>query len=207
MNRMKGALGPAVGLFVAVSPELALAQTDIMAPDLTEATFDRTTLPEMTLPEMTLPEMTWPGGAAAATTTLPPAEILAEVRREGFYPVGRPAQRGRVYVLFAVDQDDFDVKLTVDAASGQVLWVTGAVARVGGPGHYGYRSIWRERPLVPPADVPAARTGPRTRPASLKRFPPLPRNRPAELAGAPARDDVAPLPTPAVTMVPAAPPE
>jgi hypothetical protein len=69
-------------------------------------------LREMTSDKMTSPEITWPAGAAATTGTLPRAEILAEVRREGFYPVGRPVRRGRVYVLFAVDQDDFDVQLT-----------------------------------------------------------------------------------------------
>jgi hypothetical protein len=202
MNRMMCALGPAIGLFVAVSPELALAQADSAAPDVTDMTFDR-----MNGPEATWPEMTLPAGAAAMAGTLPPAEILAEVRREGFYPVGRPVQRGRVYVLFAVDQDDFDVKLTVDAASGRVLWVTGAVARFGGPGQYGYRSIWRERPpVVPPADVPARNSSGAagTRHASLKRFPPLPRNRPADLAGAPASESPPPS-VPAVTMVPVAP--
>jgi hypothetical protein len=200
MYWMLRALGPAVGLFVAVSPGLALAQADSAAPDLTEKTSDK-----MTWPEMTWPEMTGPAGAAAATGMLPPAEILAEVRREGFYPVGRPVKRGRVYVLFAVDQDDFDVQLTVDAASGRVLQVAGAVARVGGPGHYGYRSIWRERRPAPPADIAPARnsSGPAgTRHASLKRFPPLPRNRPLSLAGA---SDTAPLPAPTVTMVPVAP--
>jgi hypothetical protein len=197
MNRMMRALGLVVGLFVAVSP--GLAQADGAASDLTEAAFDRMTGPEG------WPEVTWPGAAAGGA--LPPAEILAEVRREGFYPVSRAVQRGRVYVLFAVDQDDFDVKLTVDAASGRVLWVTGAVARFGGPGHYGHRSIWRERPLAPPEDIPAARNGSGAagpRHASLKRFPPLPRIRPADLAGAPAGDN-APPPAPAVKMVPVAP--
>jgi hypothetical protein len=195
MYWMLRVLGPAVGLFVAVSAGLALAQADSAAPDLTEMTSDK----------ITLPEMTWPAGVAAIAGTLPPAEILAEVRREGFYPVGRPAHRGRVYVLFAVDQDDFDVQLTVDAASGRVLRVASAVARFGGPGHYGYRSIWRQRPPVLPADISPARNssgaaGTR-RHASLKRFPPLPRNRPVSLAGAPDT----PPPAPAVTMVPVAP--
>lgn len=197
MNRIKRALGPAVGLFVAVSPGLALAQADGAAPELTEMTFD----------DVTLPEMNWPG-AVMASGTLPPREILAEVRREGFYPVGRPVQRGPVYVLFAVDQDDFDVKLTVDAASGRVLWVAGAVARFGGPGYYGHRSVWREHPPVPPVEVPAPRNisvvaG--TRHTSLKRFLPLPRSRPAGLAAAPARDDAALPVAPAVTMAPVAP--
>src|SRR5215469_17073957 len=105
MNRIMRSLAPAVGFFVVVAPQLTLAQSD-------GATFD----------------MTWPQGAPAISSTLPPAEILAEIRREGFYPIGRPVQRGRVYVLFAVDQDDFDVQLTVDAASGRVLRVAGAVA-------------------------------------------------------------------------------
>jgi hypothetical protein len=197
MNRIKRALGPAFGLFVAVSPGLALAQADGAAPELTEMTFD----------DVTLPEMNWPG-AVMANGALPPREILAEVRREGFYPVGRPVQRGPVYVLFAVDQDDFDVKLTVDAASGRVLWVAGAVARFGGPGYYGHRSVWRGHPPVPPIEVPAPRNisvvaG--TRHASLKRFPPLPRSRPADLAGAPARDAAALPVAPAVTMAPVAP--
>src|SRR5262245_2556951 len=78
MNTMMRALGPAVGLFIAVSPGLALAQTDGAASDLTEAAFDRMTGPE------SWPEVTWPAGAAGGV--LPPGEILAEVRREGFYP-------------------------------------------------------------------------------------------------------------------------
>ena len=78
MNRMMRALGPAVGLFVAVSPSLALAQADGAASDLTEAAFDRMTAPEG------WPEATWPGAAAGGA--LPPAEILAEVRRRRRLP-------------------------------------------------------------------------------------------------------------------------
>lgn len=195
---MLRALGPAVGLFVAASPGHALAQGDSAVPDPTEMTTE-----EMIWPEMTRPEMTWPAGAAV--TMLQPAEILADVRREGFYPVSRPVQRGRVYILFAVDQDDFDVQLTVDAVSGRVLRVAGAAAGVGSPGHYGYQSIWWEPTPVPPADTPLARnsSGPvGTHHASPKRFPPLLRNRPVSLTGAP---ETAPSPAPAATMVPVAP--
>jgi hypothetical protein len=184
----------AIGISVAAFPERALAQEDGTALDMP---FD----------------MTWPvGGASTMTSPLPPADIMAEVRREGFYPVSRPVHRGRVYVLFAVDQDDMDVKLTVDAATGHVLWVAGAVAHLGGPGHYGARSHWRaERPPMPPADIPNAASTARSsaratdsRPASLKRFPPLPRTRPVDLAGAAAPAHGEP-PAPAVTMVPVAP--
>jgi hypothetical protein len=197
---MMRALGPAVGFLVAALPELAVAQADGAALGMTL-------------------ESTWPAGTMAMSGTLPAAEILAEVRREGFYPVGRAVQRGRVYVLFAVDQDDMDVKLTVDAASGRVLGVTGAVVRFGGPEHYGYRSIWRERPPAPPVDVPtpgwarsnAGAAG--TRHATLKRFPPLPRTRPADLAGdraPPAQSEsqavaVQPAAAPPVTVAPVVP--
>ena len=201
MNRIMRSIVPAVGFFVAVSLEPALAQSDGAVLD-----------------------MTWPAGAAAMAGTLPPAEILAEVRREGFYPISRPVQRGRVYVLFAVDQDDIDVKLTVDAASGEVLWIAGVAAHFGGPGYYGHRSIWRrEHQPLPPVDVPSAGPNVRNsagsagggRPVSMKRFPPLPRIRPASLAGAAKVDPppgqsgrpsaVQPGTAPAVTMVPVAP--
>jgi hypothetical protein len=199
MNRIMRSTVLAVGFFVAVSLELALAQPDSAAVD-----------------------MAWPVGAAAMAGALPPAEILAEVRREGFYPIGRPVQRGRVYVLFAVDQDDMDVKLTVNAATGEVLWVARVMARFGGPGYYDHPSIWRARrqPLLP-VEMPSAgppeysgSAGAGHR-ASMKRFPPLSRIRPASLAGAAKVDapswqskpPAAPQdgPAPPVTMVPVAP--
>jgi hypothetical protein len=192
MNRITRSTVLAVGFFVAVPREPALAQSDHAAMD-----------------------MAWPAGAAAMAGTLPPAEILAEVRREGFYPIGRPVQRGHVYVLFAVDQDDMEVKLTVNAATGEVLWVARVMARFGGPGHYGHRSIWRDwRQPLAPVDMPNA--GPpvwNSGPAgaghgvSMKRFPPLPRIRPASLAGTAKLDAAAAQPDTAtpVTMVPVAP--
>lgn len=186
----------AAGIFLAALPERALAQTDT-------APLDRS-----------LGGVTWPvaGEPSGMAGPLPPAEILAEVRREGYYPIGRPALRGRVYALFAVDQDDMDVKLTVDAASGRVLWVAGAVARVGGPGYYG-RPLWRaERPPVPPADIPGAAPSNRTHRATgashaaLKRFPPLPRTRPMDLAGVPrAQDEPQATAASPVLLVPVAP--
>jgi hypothetical protein len=185
----------AIAISVAAWPEPVLAQAEGEGPD---TTFD----------------ITWPvTGVPAVAGPLEPAEILAEVRREGFYPVSRPVHRGRVYVLFAVDQDDMDVKLTVDAASGRVLWVAEAVAHVGGPRYYGYRSLWRSErpPPMPPADIPNAGTAPRNNTragASLKRFPPLPRTRPAELAGnaPPAQGESQPAAFPSpVTLVPVAP--
>jgi len=65
-----------------------------------------------------------PYGATAAPpffSALPPDEIIASVRSAGFDPVSRPVHRGRLYVLFAIDRYDVDVRVTVDAHSGRVL--------------------------------------------------------------------------------------
>src|SRR5262249_33766025 len=113
MRRMKRALGAALAVFAAMAPVLGLAQ------GVTH-------------------EAAWP--AALGVGTLAPKEILAEAQQAGFEPISRPVQRGRVYVLFAVDPYDMDVKLTVDAGSGRVLWVTGIIGpRYGGAKYYSYR--------------------------------------------------------------------
>jgi hypothetical protein len=147
-------------------------------------------------------------------------------RRAGFEPISRPVQRGPVYVLSALDGDDIDVKLTVDAHSGRLLWIADISGRRYG-GYYGSPAWLRlARPPVPPADIP--NSGPdrnnfradRTA-TSGWRLPPLPRTRPGELtsavntqsaapaqAAAPVRPDVAPAAKPppvAPTMVPVAP--
>ncbi len=136
-------------------------------------------------------------GRWAPTGMLAPAEIIVEVRRAGFEPISRPVLRGPVYVLIALDESDSDVKLTVDARSGRVLWVSDAIgARYGG--YYGYPAWPRYgRPPVPPADIPNAGPGrnnfrPDRTTASVRRSPPLPRTRPADLAGAATTQSPAP---------------
>jgi hypothetical protein len=109
---------------------------------------------------------------------LPPGEIIACVRSAGFDPVSRPMHRGAVYVVFAIDRYDADVRLTVDARSGRVLSATRLAAeRYDDPGYGGYalapRAIppgypppyqrppqFYERDLpMPPADVPTYAPG------------------------------------------------
>jgi hypothetical protein len=108
-----------------------------------------------------------------------PSQIMAQVQRAGFEPVSRPIQRGNIYLLFAVDPADTEVKLAVDARSGRVLWAA-PVAR-SGYGPYGYRLFSRsERPPIPPAEIP--NVGPGKSTASMaRRSPPLPRLRPVDL--------------------------
>jgi hypothetical protein len=119
-----------------------------------------------------------PYGAAAAPPlvgALPPDEIIASVRSAGFDPVSRPMHRGGVYVLFAIDRYDVDVRVTVDAHSGRVLSAMRLAGEFRGePGHgddeampralppgYGYPPPYERPPRfyepavpAPPADVP-----------------------------------------------------
>jgi len=210
MRRIKGALEAALVIFAAMPPVLALAQSNGVARDIIGPV----------------------AGVSVTAGTLAPPEIVAEVRRAGYEPISRPVQHGRVYVLFALDPYDMDVKLTVDSGSGRVLWITGIIGtRYGGAPYYSYRPLSRyERPPIPPGNIPnmgpgknnseSVRSSSSTRPS-----PPLPRNRPADLtsaavketapaaqsepkAAAPGRSEVAPAAKPPPlpsTMVPVAP--
>jgi hypothetical protein len=55
---------------------------------------------------------------------LPPVEILGIVRDGGFDPLGQPLRRGPNYVLHAVDEDDHEVRMVINARTGQILSVT-----------------------------------------------------------------------------------
>jgi hypothetical protein len=80
-------------------------------------------------------------GAAAAQTVLPPPpgpqavrppaaglvpphEVLTIVRSTGLNPLERPARRGANYALRAVEPDGQQVRVVVDARSGEILSVT-----------------------------------------------------------------------------------
>jgi hypothetical protein len=173
MRRIKWALGSALVVFAAMPPMLALAQSGGVARDTN-----------------------WPVvGASAPLGMLAPLEIVTAVRRAGFEPTSRAVQRGRVYILFALDPYDMDVKLTVDAGSGRVLWVTGAVGtRYAGARYYGFRPWSRyELPPTPPGDIlniwPGRNNSGSVRnSASMRPALPLPRTRPADLTTAAAKD-------------------
>jgi hypothetical protein len=177
MRRIKWALGSALVVFAAMPPVLALAQSSGVARDTN-----------------------WPVvGGSAPLGMLAPPEVEAAVRRAGFEPTSRAIQRGRVYVLFALDPYDMDVKLTVDAGSGRVLWVTGVIGtRYAGAGYYSYRPWSRyERPPTPPGDIPNAWPGKNNsglvrNSASMRPALPLPRTRPADLTTAAAKETAPP---------------
>jgi hypothetical protein len=177
MRRIKWALGSAIIVFAAMPPVLGLAQSSGAARDTN-----------------------WPVvGAAAPLGMLAPPQIEAAVRQAGFEPTSRAVQRGRVYVLFALDPYDTDVKVTVDAGSGRVLWVTDAIGpRYAGAGYYSYRPWSRYgRPPTPPGDIPNIwpgknNSGSVRNSALMRPALPLPRTRPADLTAAAAKETTPP---------------
>jgi hypothetical protein len=158
-------------------------------------------------------------GGWTTPPTLAPSQIMMQVRRAGFEPISRPVQRGPVYVLSALDRDDVDVRLTVDAHNGRLLRIAD-ISTTRYASVYGYPAWPRlARPPLPPADIPnIAPDMNKFRPdrTAVRRSPPLPPTRPGELSGAankqsaapPVHPDVAPATKPpavAPTMVPVAP--
>ncbi|MFZ1886114.1 MAG: hypothetical protein WAU53_21540 [Rhodoplanes sp.] len=125
---------------------------------------------------------------------LPPHDVLTSVRSGGFDPVGRPVRRGSRYEVAAVDPYELDVRLTVDAQTGEILAVRHdpEIGRMPPPSMRSYAQLpfrpWREGRPVPPRTIPSARS------AELERTKtPLPRPRPDEITGSIKIVPVAPL--------------
>jgi hypothetical protein len=69
---------------------------------------------------------------------LPPTEIYAVLRHNGFSPLGAPRLRGLFYSISAIDRRGDDGRLLIDARNGQIVRFVPA-DRFGGYGGYGER--------------------------------------------------------------------
>jgi hypothetical protein len=56
-----------------------------------------------------------------APTLLPPEEVYAVLRENGFSPLGIPRLRGMVYTIAAIDRRGDDGRLVIDARDGRIL--------------------------------------------------------------------------------------
>jgi hypothetical protein len=152
---------------------------------------------------------------------MPPYRVLALMRATGFEPVGHPVRVGDVYRLRALDPNNIEYLLILDARTGRTV----SVREIGMPGPYAampaygpYRGPVYGRVFAPPADddgfpyasprpprdVPHAR--PQPQPSNSAQAP-LPRPRPyvMEATGSiPADAPKAPAPqkTPAPQKAP-----
>lgn len=71
---------------------------------------------------------------------LPPREVYAVLRDNGFSPLGIPHQRGLVYIIAAMDRRGEDGRLVIDARTGRILRFMPAYGYGydnGGPDPYG----------------------------------------------------------------------
>jgi len=57
----------------------------------------------------------------AEPALLPPAEVYAILRENGFAPVGGLRQRGLVYTIAVVDPSGYDGRLMIDARDGRII--------------------------------------------------------------------------------------
>ena len=81
---------------------------------------------------------------------LPPQEVYAVLRDNGFSPLGIPHQRGYVYVIAAVDRRGESGRLVIDARNGQILRFAPAY----GYGPYGGNYEMQPMPGYGPQQAP-----------------------------------------------------
>jgi hypothetical protein len=145
---------------------------------------------------------------------LPPYEVVTIVRSAGLDPLTRPFLRGRNYVIRAIDRNDHEVRVVVDARHGEIRRVVPVAvasrgltmgpyermdgARVPPPGRYVEPGDDGEPPSVVYGDEPMEADAPRPPAAvpgvSAARAIPAPVIRSAPVRGA----ELHPLPEPRV---------
>ncbi len=60
-------------------------------------------------------------GAGPGPALLPPQEVYAVLRDNGFSPLGVPHQRGFVYTIAVIDRSGEDGRLVIDARNGRII--------------------------------------------------------------------------------------
>jgi hypothetical protein len=145
---------------------------------------------------------------------LPPLEVYAVVRENGFSPLGPPQQRGMFYTIAVIDRGGGDGRLVIDARDGRIVrfmpaWRSGGnynphVAVAYGPPGAPPVSAVRGGPPRPPALVPhvASRSVPLPRATPQRSSEPQVANKPSQ----PVPQSMAMEAKPAVPVAPPAQP-
>ncbi|TYO65220.1 hypothetical protein FXV83_17770 [Bradyrhizobium hipponense] len=157
-----------------------------------------------------------------APALLPPTEVYAVLRDNGFSPLGIPRLRGAVYTIAVIDRRGDDGRLVIDARDGRILRFMPAADAFGmAPAHeeravtpYGPQSalppptMVRSGPPRPPAPIPhvASRTVPIPKTAPARGERPMAAAKPASPEPAPQQAQAAPQAQPAQQAA-AAPPK
>jgi hypothetical protein len=143
---------------------------------------------------------------------MPPHEVYAVLRDNGFLPLGIPHRQGYVYEIAAMDQDGEDGRLLIDGRNGRIIRFTpaywmGRARDSEFSGVYGAQAA-----LLPPTFVRGVPRPPAPIPHIASRAVPLPAPKPAQTAAAPSQPQpqvtaAAPPPAAAGTVGEARPPQ
>jgi hypothetical protein len=144
---------------------------------------------------------------------LPPQEVYAVLRDNGFSPLGAPFQRGLTYVIAVMDRGGEDGRLVIDARNGRIIRFTPAFRWSNGyygdrNGYYGDRYA-PPPPYGPPGVLPPMAPSssdarpPVSAPHLASRGVPLPQPKPSVAGKLP---EVVPQKSAAVVTKPEAPP-
>ena len=128
---------------------------------------------------------------------LPPQEVYAVVRDNGFSPLGIPRQRGFVYTIAVIDRDGDDGRLVIDARNGRILRFM--PADMMDDNFNGDMSYGPVGPRPPPSQVRGGLRPPASIPHVASRTVPVPKTSPlaAKPAPAPAEQSASVQPKPA----------
>ncbi|WP_439365632.1 hypothetical protein ACNJYD_05720 [Bradyrhizobium sp. DASA03005] len=117
-----------------------------------------------------------------ALAVLPPTEVYAVLRENGFSPLGIPRLRGSVYTIAVIDRSGDDGRLVIDARDGRIIRFMPAADAYGMAPAYDERRVapYGPQTALPPPTV--IRSGPPRPPASIphvaSRAVPLPKPAP-----------------------------
>jgi hypothetical protein len=145
-------------------------------------------------------------GRGYGAPLLPPTEIYAVLRENGFSPLGVPRLRGLFYSVSAIDRRGDDGRLVIDARDGRIVRFVPA-DRFGGYGGYGdgYYGGGAPRPSYGPLEPMSRLDGPPPRPPAsvpkiASRMPqsvPVPKVAPQRVGDEkPLADKLTPAPAP-----------
>lgn len=125
---------------------------------------------------------------------MPPQEVYAVLRENGFLPLGIPRQRGLVYTIAVMDRSGEDGRLVIDARTGRIIrfvpayWSDRNVGEDSATPYYGGprgapRTGYGPAPYGPQSALPPSNTsGGTSRPSAMPRVAsrtPLPLPKPA----------------------------
>ena len=112
-------------------------------------------------------------GAAYGAPLLPPTEIYAVLRDNGFSPLGVPRLRGLFYSVSAIDRRGDDGRLVIDARDGRIVRFVPAEHFGYGGGYGGYGDGYyggAPRPAYGPVEPLTRLEGPPRPPASVPKI-------------------------------------